>query len=112
MDAAEPIRERRQGPRAAPPASAQCRLEVRTRVRLIDISLTGALLATDVALPIGTHGQLRSSVSAATFTPSVEVRRVNDTAGHARSGGLGAMFTTMDERSRRGLEEFLRKANS
>ena len=103
--------ERRLAPRAALPSDAECRLEVRTRVRLVDISLTGTLLATDVPLPIGTRAQLRSNVATATFTPEVQVQRVAETSGRGDGRALGAVFTAMDDRSRRSLEEFLRKAS-
>jgi hypothetical protein len=108
---AEYTPERRQAPRAGLPAAAECRLEVRTRVRLVDISLTGTLLATDAPLPVGTRAQLRSNLAAASFTPAVQISRVADTPGPAAGRALGAVFTVMDERSRRSLEEFLRKAS-
>ena len=103
--------DRRQQPRAMPPEPFECRLEVRARVRLVDISLTGAMLATDVPLPIGTPGQLRSNVGVTAFAPAVQVRRIAAPAGRASGAAVGAMFTSMDERSRRSLEEFLKKAS-
>ena len=106
------IPERRRSPRAPLPASAECRLQVRTRVRLLDISLAGVLLACDFELPTGTTAQLRSAVSAATFTPTVQVKRVADPSGRGAGNACGAMFTGMDDRSKRSLEEFLEKASS
>lgn len=110
MQAEERTLERRRGPRAEGPSSAECLLEVRTRVRLVDISLTGTLMASEVPLPIGTRAHLRSNVGASSFTPAVQVRRVADAPARGTGDRLGAMFTTMDDRSRRSLEEFLRKA--
>ena len=106
------FRERRQGPRAQLPPTAECRLQVRTRVRLLDISLTGVLIASDVELPVGTRAQLRSTVAAASFTPAVQVKRLADPADRGAAKGLGATFTGMDDRSKRSLEEFLKKASS
>jgi len=106
------FRERRQGPRAQLPPAAECRLQLRTRVRLLDISLTGVLIASDVELPVGTRAQLRSTVAAASFTPAVEVKRVADSSDRTGARALGATFTRMDDRSKRSLEEFLRKASS
>jgi hypothetical protein len=103
--------ERRLWPRSAAPAKLECRMELRTRVRLLDISMTGALLASEVRLPLGTRAQLRSSVSAASFTPGVQVRRTAAASGRREGASLGAVFTAMDDRSRRSLEEFLRKAS-
>jgi hypothetical protein len=106
------IPERRRSPRAPLPASAECRLHVRTRVRLLDISLTGVLLACDFDLPPGTTAQLRSAVAAVTFAPTVQVKRVADPSGRGADSACGAMFTAMDDRSKRTLEEFLKKASS
>ena len=103
--------ERRRAPRAMLRPSTECRLEMRTRVRLVDISLTGALLASDAPLPIGARAHLRSAVEASSFTPAVQINRVADATGQAAGRTLGAVFTAMDERSRRSLEEFLRKAS-
>jgi c-di-GMP-binding flagellar brake protein YcgR len=108
---AEFLPERRRAPRAVLRPSTECRLEMRTRVRLVDISLTGTLLASDAPLPIGAHAQLRSKVAASSFTPAVQITRIADESGQAAGRALGAAFTAMDERSRRSLEEFLRKAS-
>lgn len=92
-------------------SSVECRLELRTRVRLIDISLSGALLAAELALPVGAPAQLRSSLGPAVFSSDVQVRRNVALSPGIPLKGLGAEFTTMDERSRRSLEDFLRKAS-
>ena len=109
---AEGRSERRQGPRVNLDETVECRLDLRTRVRLLDISVTGALLGADVTLPVGTTAHLRSAIAATAFSPEVQVRRVADVAARNAPAGLGAVFTGMDERSRRSLEEFLRKANT
>ena len=101
--------ERRRGPRVAVDEGLECRLEVRTKIRLLDISLSGALMAGDAALPVGTRAQLRAGVGPAPFAPEVQVKRQVDRSG--RDAALGAVFVGMDEKSRRSLEEFLRKAS-
>jgi c-di-GMP-binding flagellar brake protein YcgR len=107
-----PTVERRQMPRVAlEQPGIECRLELRTRVRLLDISLSGALLAAELALPTGVPARLRSSLGSSTFHSDVEVRRDVSLAPGVPLHGLGAAFTTMDERSRRSLEDFLRKAS-
>lgn len=110
MQTGGPIQERRQGPRTTVSPSPECLLEVRARVRMIDISLTGTLLATPVPLPVGTQAHLRSNVGPSSFAPAVQVRRFGDVLGRGATGGIGVMFTSMDDRSRRSLEDFLRKA--
>jgi len=103
--------ERRQSPRVALGGDFECRLDLRTRVRLLDISLSGALLAAELAVPAGAAAQLRSGLGASAFRTDVQVRRSIGLPAVVPMNGIGAMFTTMDERSRRGLEEFLRKAS-
>jgi len=103
--------ERRRVPRVAVDEGLDCRLEVRTRVRLVDISLTGALMASDAQLPVGTKAHMHAGVGAAPFAPDVQVQRIVDRQGRESKSALGAVFVGMDEKSRRSLEEFLRKAS-
>jgi hypothetical protein len=98
-------------PRVALDSGVECRLELRTRVRLLDISLSGALLAAELALPVGAAAQLRSSLGPTTFSSDVQVKRNATLSPAIPLKGLGAAFTAMDDRSRRSLEEFLRKAS-
>ena len=102
--------ERRQTPRVVV-GDIECRLDLRTRVRLLDISLSGSLLAAEVELPVGASAQLRSALGASGFRTDVQVRRTVGLPAGVRLNGLGAVFTRMDERSRRSLEDFLRKAS-
>ena len=104
--------ERRQGPRVVIDDLVECRLELRSRVRLLDISVSGALLGAEVRLPVGTRAHLRSAITATAFSPDIQVCRHADAASRTTAVGLGAVFTTMDERSRRSLEDFLKKANT
>jgi len=103
--------ERRQSPRVALDSGVECRLDLRTRVRMLDISLGGALLAAEAALPIGATAELRTGLGPSSFKTEVQVRRSVGLPAGVALNGLGAMFTTMDERSRRSLEDFLRKAS-
>jgi len=100
--------DRRRSPRVMLPADEECRLQLRTRVRLVDISATGALVESDMPIPIGATGQLRFSLAGASYAPTVQVRR--RAGDRARELNLGTVFTSMDDTSRRRLEEFLRKA--
>ena len=72
--------ERRRVPRVALDEGLECRLEVRTRVRLVDISLTGALMASDAQLPVGTRAHMHAGVGSAPFAPDVLVQRIVDRA--------------------------------
>ena len=106
-----PFIERRQSPRVPLDGAVQCRLDLRTRVRMLDISLTGALLASELPLPAGAAAEFRSGLGAAAFRTEVQVQRAVGLNAGALVNGIGAMFTTMDDRSRRSLEDFLRKAS-
>ena len=102
--------ERRRGPRADAGDQVDCRFEIRTRVRLLDISASGALLASDAPLPVEASGQLKAVLETGHFSASLQVRR---TAGSTRDGMLlGTVFQGMDEESKKSLEGFLRKATS
>jgi len=105
------VAERRLAPRVGIREDVECRLNLRTRVRLLDISLSGALLAAELAVPVGGSAQLRSGLGTSAFRTDVQVRRSVDLASGVTLHGLGAIFTSMDERSRRSLEDFLRKAS-
>jgi len=101
--------ERRRAPRCAVRSDVQCRLDVRLRVQVVDISATGALLATETALPVGSAAVLKSGMGAATFASDVQIRRLGKTAGRP---AVGVMFTTTDDRNRRNLDQFLKKASA
>jgi c-di-GMP-binding flagellar brake protein YcgR len=103
--------ERRRVPRVAVDDGLECRLEVRTRVRLVDISLTGALLSSEAQLPVGTRAHMHAGVGAAPFAPDVQVQRIVDRHTRESKPALGAVFVGMDEKSRRSLEAFLKKAS-
>ena len=102
--------DRRQMPRVDV-ANVECRLDFRVRVRLLDISLNGALLAAEFALPVGAAAILRSGVGSGAFRSDVQVKRNFELPSGVPPHGLGAVFTTMDGQSRRSLEDFLRKAS-
>jgi c-di-GMP-binding flagellar brake protein YcgR len=98
--------ERRQTPRTELPGEEMCGVEIRQRVRLLDISQSGVLLACEAPLPVGTRGQLRAGLAALPFTADVAVRRHAAGRAHPRAG-IGAQFAAIDERSTRHLEQFL-----
>jgi len=105
------VTERRQGQRVVIGGDIECRLDLRTRVRLLDISLSGAMLAAELSVPAGASAQLRSALGPNSFRSEVQVRRSTALPAGMPMNGVAAMFTTMDERSRKSLEDFLRKAS-
>lgn len=103
--------ERRRTPRVELVPDESVRLELRHRVQLLDISLTGASLACDTKLPVGTRGHFRASLASVPFTADLMVRRHHVRPAHHRKAGLGALFSSIDEPSRKTLEQFLRRAS-
>lgn len=103
--------ERRSVPRVALGNGFECRLLVRARVQLLDVSLTGALLATESPLPQGAVGHLSAALTAGPFAPVVEVIRQAPRPQHG-SHQLGTQFHGMDDHSRHVLEAFLSKAST
>jgi hypothetical protein len=101
--------ERRRFPRVDLPLSEQCELHLYTQVGLLDISVSGVFMKTDVLLPLGSKGRLQFGLGGTSFAPTVQICR---RAGGAQQAGFGTVFRAMDEASRRRLEEFLRKAAS
>lgn len=104
------LTERRRAPRMVLQFEEAIGIELRHRARFMDISLNGALLACDVKLPVGTHAKLRVGF-ASPCVADIVVRRQDNRPGPGGSVGLGTVLVSMDDRSRRSLEQFLRKAS-
>ena len=107
-----PLTERRRTPRVDLLPDETIRVELRHRVQLVDISLSGALVAGDVKLPIGTRGHFRAGLASAPFTAEVTVRRHQARPSHQRQVGLGTTFSSVDDRSRTSLEQFLKRGSN
>jgi hypothetical protein len=101
--------ERRRTPRAELTVNEICRLELRHRVQLLDISQSGALLGADTVVPVGSRGQFRAGLAAMPFSAEVLVKRHQSKSAKNRVA-MGTQFSTMDDRSRQSLDQFLRRA--
>jgi len=106
----EEINERRRTPRIELQHDEDVRLELRHRVQLMDISQTGALVGCETALPVGTRGQIRIGLGPEPFSAEVAVKRHHAKSARRGQVGLGTMFGSMDDRSKRQLELFLQRA--
>ena len=104
--------DRRLHPRWRVRDGVECRLQTRTRVRLIDISADGTLLGIERPLSVGTEARLQSTVGNAPFSPVVKIRRSASRGTDPKAFALGAIFVSMDDRSRRSLQAFLAVAGS
>lgn len=87
------------------------RLELRNRVKLLDISQSGAILACEAQLPIGTRGYLRTELASLPFSAEAAVTR-HVKAGPRGEVALGTQFGSSDDRSRQHLDHFLRKGKN
>ena len=105
------IHERRRGPRVNVEQHVDCRFEMRARVRLLDISATGALLSTDTTLPVESAGQLKAVLASTRFSPTLKVQRAV-VLPRNEGAQLGTVFEGMDDESRKSLEAFLKKATT
>ena len=105
------FQERRRTPRVATQGQYEFRLGRRIRIRVVDISGTGALLAADERLPIGTRGRIQVSLAGNQFEGQVEVRR-EQLASAGQSHLVGLTLSPSQSRHQEALEHFLRRAGN
>jgi hypothetical protein len=110
-DCAEPRQERRQSPRVRVASRCEVHVQTHVRARLVDISASGALLAPEEPLPVGSTGRLRLALGGVPFETPVAVRRVEPAAG-GRGSVAGVVLETMPADQQDTLEEFLRRAGN
>ena len=104
--------ERRQTARLTAKNGSELWLGRSHAVRLVEISVTGALLRASHRPPVGEHGELRTKLGDHTFTARVEIRRVVAESGSGEVPSrytLGVSFVSLDLENRRSLERFLRQ---
>jgi c-di-GMP-binding flagellar brake protein YcgR len=107
---AEAFDERRRARRVSV-AGRRCEMTIWSPVRVVDISLSGALLASSRPIGAAERAELRAAFDSDPFSSGVEIRRV--VAGHEGESGsvrLGVRFVEPDDESRRALGQFLRRA--
>jgi hypothetical protein len=103
--------ERRKSPRIVVSGHYEFRVPRRVRVRLLDVSSGGALLASEERLPLGGQGRLRLLLDGASFETTVEVKR-EEPGPEARGRVAGVAMLTTQIAQQDALEEFLRRAGS
>ena len=101
--------ERRRGPRVETSEGPELRLDKRVRVRLIDVSAGGALLACDERVPTGTVGRLRVALGSEPFEASVEIRREEPRSEPPVL--LGTVILDISRGSQDALDQFLRRSH-
>jgi hypothetical protein len=98
--------ERRQGRRVEVLPSPEFRLARRVRVRVVDLSLGGALVASEERIGPGTVAQLRLPLHRGRFEASVVVKR-EDVRSESPPVLVGAAIVSATPASRDLLEQFL-----
>ena len=104
--------ERRRSRRIDLDSNEALSLELRSRVRLLDISESGALLACELGLAVGTRGHVRAGLEALPFSAEGAVRRRHVTSVPKGLVGLGTVFASIDDRSRASLDQFLKRGKT
>jgi hypothetical protein len=109
MSVAYLYQERRRTPRVALDGKDEFRLARRVRVRIVDISAGGALLAADERVPVGSVGHLQVSLGGHQFEGQVQIKREQLSGqGHL----LGGVVTPSQPRHQEALAQFLRRAGN
>jgi hypothetical protein len=107
----EEFQERRRTPRVVVDGKHEFRLGRRLRVRVVDISASGALLAAEERLPVGTSGRLQISLGGNQFEGQLQIKR-EQPAGAAKGHLLGSVMTPSQPRHQEALDVFLRRAGN
>jgi c-di-GMP-binding flagellar brake protein YcgR len=102
-----PATERRQGRRVEILPRPEFRLARRVRVRLVDISLGGALVASEEPIGTGTTGQLRFPLGRGRFEALVVVNREEVQPSPQPSVLTATSVVSVEHESQELLEEFL-----
>ncbi len=99
--------ERRRAVRHEVEADATVGIRSSQSVRVIDISVGGALLASTRPAPVGTRGRLTISIAGNPLAAEVEIRRVVESPDHTNFR-LGARFLDITNEQRDVIERLVR----
>jgi len=105
------FQERRRTPRVAAAGNQALTLGRRIRVRVLDVSASGALLASEEPLPVGLTGRLQLSLGGVRFEGDVQIVRDQPT-GAPRGQLLGSSVTPSGPHHQEALDAFLRRAGN
>jgi c-di-GMP-binding flagellar brake protein YcgR len=103
------FQERRRFQRVAMTSRCELRASRRVRVRLLDVSAGGALVASDEPLAVGVAAHLRLSLGGAPFETPVTVQR-DEPAPRGGGRRAGIVMRSMPASQQDILEEFLSRA--
>jgi hypothetical protein len=95
--------ERRRSPRIATTGEHPIVVDLANTVRLIDVSVTGVLLASKTELVVGDRRELRFSIGARTVNVPIEIRHTAMDGVRGYLAGAVILPTTLEQRGQ--LEE-------
>ena len=106
----------RRTPRAVV-GSSEAERPISLTVRVLDVSMSGALLVAPTGLAPGQRAELRATLGGKPLVAEIEVRRTvveptDERSREARSVHMGVAFVSLDERSQRTVERFLGQKTS
>ncbi len=102
----EAFLERRRGPRVNLAGEVRTERPVAISVRVLDIGISGVLLASSQPMEVGQHARISTRMGNRTIDADVVVSRVSP-AGDDKGGyKIGARFVALDEETRQTLEQF------
>jgi hypothetical protein len=103
--------ERRRSPRVQADDAYELSLSASLPVQVLDISLSGVLLASKAELAVGDRAEFHAAVGSRSLQVAIEVQRVTIDNSPQRGGGLryraGAVFADMSAEQRVALEQIL-----
>jgi c-di-GMP-binding flagellar brake protein YcgR len=102
--------ERRREVRVSMKDGQQVGVPMGLTVRLVDISAGGVLLASSQRMTIGQRVRLHTTLGSDPFSVELEVRRVSEGGPEGNGRGryrIGAVFTAIDDLSKRSVHHFL-----
>lgn len=102
-----PSVERRRSVRVAAPERAEVSWPNWATVQLMDVSASGVMFSSPVALQVGGKGHLRMRIGDRGFAAQVEIQREAMRPGANAARRLGARFASLDEASRLALDTFI-----
>jgi hypothetical protein len=98
--------ERRRHPRVEPNSTVRLSMPVVHDVKVLDVSRSGLLFSTGASLAVGQRAQIRTVIDRQPFAATVEVVRVDRSAG-ADGRCFAGRFSALDEANRARLDAFL-----
>ena len=106
------FQERRKTPRVVVDGRHEFRLGRRLRVRVVDISASGVLVAAEDRLPVGSTARLQITLGGSQFEGQLVVKREQAAHDRSQSHLCGAVVTPAQPRHQDALEQFLRRAGN